>query len=781
MLVLLLTFAIVLFFHLPLAIGLLAGAILLVVGWRIMTFAAGPREVHEAAAAADMPAERPRAGTRRARQGGLFWRVPGSGNPDLLGELVYVGQGLSSVAGHKPEPALIDPSLDIDTRVRECRTDRLNYGPSYSTCSPQARAGYLTWLAGDRSDPEADIGYVFLYFYGLERRALWDTRTDPAAAAERPALIAEVDRLLLIYGGNASFHRYASALRDVLAALELPAGAYLQSPRTHPGEPLTFGDRVALGMCAADRAPLPAVWAYQWVLHESGIALGSVAQRVPGELEALFAEIYRSRHGEGLVLPEGRAKLRVEHRPASPSFVQGVKIVVALPDVVRQEKTLLQLAGIASEARERLARYSRMVGKDPSVAGTAQGLLELPVSLWPVAQRRPLEALAEEVVHSAVPLELPFARLARALPELGALTRNTHRALCELLAGLGLGMEPDPRFGGALPALGTHVVLFADDSATAASAGTARYAGFAAMMQLAAVVASADGELGEEERAVMLAQIHASPGLAESERRRLDALLRLTRLEPPRTARLKRRLAALDARGREALGDFLVKVAGADHSVTPEEIRALQSSFGLLGLDAGDVFARVHAAEMAGQPVEGEPRVPRRRRAQPGPAAAPGDSRKLSGMLRQPSATGGISLDTAKVARLQADSEVVASLLASVFAEEPPEEATPDAASSAGLVAEPDVLGLDAPASRFLQALLGRPRWSRAELAALARERGLPLDGVLERLNEAVYEKLDAPLFEDGDPLILNPEARAAFGAGTTPLTKSAPGTRHSQ
>ena len=40
----------------------------------------------------------------------------------------------------------------------------MGYWPSYSSISPEARAAYLGWLSTGKSDPQADIGYVFLYF-----------------------------------------------------------------------------------------------------------------------------------------------------------------------------------------------------------------------------------------------------------------------------------------------------------------------------------------------------------------------------------------------------------------------------------------------------------------------------------------------------------------------------------------------------------------------------------------------------------------------------------------
>jgi len=50
----------------------------------------------------------------------------------------------------------------------------MDYWPSYCEVSPRARAAYLRWLEDGRRDESTYIGYVFLFFYGLERRLLGD-------------------------------------------------------------------------------------------------------------------------------------------------------------------------------------------------------------------------------------------------------------------------------------------------------------------------------------------------------------------------------------------------------------------------------------------------------------------------------------------------------------------------------------------------------------------------------------------------------------------------------
>ena len=50
----------------------------------------------------------------------------------------------------------------------------MGHWPSYNCLDKRARAAYLTWLIEGRRNESAYIGYVFLFFYGLERRLLVD-------------------------------------------------------------------------------------------------------------------------------------------------------------------------------------------------------------------------------------------------------------------------------------------------------------------------------------------------------------------------------------------------------------------------------------------------------------------------------------------------------------------------------------------------------------------------------------------------------------------------------
>lgn len=414
---------------------------------------------------------------------------------------------------------------------------------------------------------------------------------------------------------------------------------------------------------------------------------------------------------------------------------------------------LRQLEVVALRAVGDLERYSRVVGKNPEAASSFEALVELPIALWPDQYRRPVESLHEVVKRAAKPAAIPFEKFRSWLPSWDELTRPKLRSLSTALAAAGLGMEPDVRFGGSAPALDSRVVLFADDPKTATAEPTSRYLAAALTLHLAAAVIAADGEVAEAERTLLTKQLEAWLHLSESERRRLGALLRFLLVQPPKLSGLKKKIEALDLPARESLGDFLALVAQADENVTPQEIKTLQKIFRLLGLEPESVFSKVHLA--ATEPVTVQSATPT------------GEGRTIPPPI--PKAAPGIRLDAARIAALQKDSERVAAILANVFQEPdsaPPAEPEPEARQEA---AEPGLLGLDSTHSTLLETLLTRTHWSRAELEELATDRGLMLDGALEHLNEASFERIEMPLFEGTDPVVFNPDAVREVQGGHHP------------
>lgn len=665
-----------------------------------------------------------------------------------LGGSIYFGTGLQAVQLGFPEPALVDPQLPVDRSITDCTVRRLNYWPSYSAASPDARAAYLNWLDSGRKDPKADLGYVFLYFYGLERRALYDAAVSAAAKAELPEIQAEVERLLTIYGGNPSFEMYGGSLLDLLKNRVVEPGLYkLQPPLLRASNGFALDHRIALGQCADDGNPLPAEWAHSWLLAERTTRLRTPATRCPNEFKRLFVQRYGEVFGAGLVLPKNKTRLKMERRPASSTFGHGPTdhtLRFDLPDVTVLTAPVRKLQDIAESCYPRLEGYSRFIGKDASRAESFDAMLELPVVLWPDQYQRVVSNLRKVVGEANRPAAIPFEKFKSWFPEWQTMTRTKLSALARAMSEAGLGMEPDARFGGAVPDTGSSLVFFADDPASASPNPSARYTAAALTLQLGAAVATVDGVPSDVEKGLMTRQLEKWLHLSESERRRLHAFMRLLLAAPPKLNGIKTKIAALDKAQRDAIGDFLTLIAQADSAVTAAEVKNLEKSFRLLGLDPQSVYSKLHVA--ATEPVTVIPAGGERGHSIPKPPRTrPGT---------------GIELDTAKIATLQKDSERISAILGAIFSGEPvtaEPEVTPVEAESAQ-APKAGLLGLRTGDSAFVTTLLGRQQWTRAELEELADDRGFMLDGVLERINDASLDKYEKSLLEGEDPIDVNPE-----------------------
>lgn len=656
--------------------------------------------------------------------------------------MVYVGKNVVSVGHRGVEPSLIDPSSPVDTRRPDHAGQGMGYWPSYRQIPAGSRAAYLSWLAGGRGSG-AYIGYVFLYFYGLERRALFDAQIDPAANADLPAIAQEVQRLLGLYSDNRSFHGYASAFLDTLQVLTA-TGSVLDGP---PPESVNYWElparlKVGLGQLAAAAMPIPADWALAWVRCHPDERLRTPAKRCPEEFSALFAHRYYAEYGAGLVVKANKTKLSVNYRPASAGFGGSVDVTLGdLPDVSALTAPVRKLAALAQGCTDDLDAYSRWLGRNPDGAGSLASLGLLPALL--VAQStstelRRLHDWAETQLADASPVVVRGEELLTHWPSTGGkLNKAESIAMCSLLDHIGYGVEPDVRFGGATLS-SDPVVLFRLDSSEQVLPGLG-YAAATVLLHLAAVVSAADGAVTHGERDHLHAHLETALHLSAGERRRLDAHLAWLVATKPGVAGMKKRLDLLDGVQRATIASFLVGVAGADGTVSPAEINALTKMFTLLGVDPTEVYSQIHAL---GGPAPGPVTVRPSRPVAPGePIPAP----------TQPSTV--VTLDPARVQARMEESAEVAALLATVFIDDEPVPVLPSEPPQD----DDTIPGLDAAHTAMVHALATKETWTSEELAALASASGLLPAGAVDTINEASLELSGEPLCEaTGDGVEIN-------------------------
>lgn len=656
------------------------------------------------------------------------------GGVSITGGLVYIGTSLPIPTGGN-DPSLIDPSKSVASKG-DYTERQMGYWPSYSEISPSARRAYLNWLAGGRQDPEADVGYVFIFFYGLERRAILDASKDEGAKADWPVIASELRRLLDIYGDKSgSFRSYAGSLLDWVSLAEHPEKAYLKPipsfPKTYE---LPLYIRVALGQAAVDGMPVPAQLALAWAKLDPTNHLRTPATRCVEEFDKLFVSRYRETFGEGLVLPRNKTKIKLVHRPASAGF-RGYKDLSLsfgdTPDVTVLTAPINKLRQVVEEATKELEPFSRYVGRNPDGRHALEGLLQLPATLWPESAQKALHGLKARMGEGMIAMS--FQELLGSLDAKTTLTRDRTLALARALESLNIGIEPDVLAGAKLPKPHEKVVLFSVPPGEVASRSTPAYQAAILTLDLASAVAAADGEFSAQEMGHLRAQVQSWAHLTPNHIRRLLAHLRLLMATPASLTALRKKLEPLDIGAKETIAAFMATVAQSDGEVSPTEVKMLEKVYKALGVESKKVFSDVHAAAAGAKPTA---------------------------TVAVESEEAGFKLDPARIAALQKDTEAVSALLSGIFKEENPPETVfvePEPEGDAGATS-PGLLGLDEAHSALARLLLSRPVWTKDELDDAAADLDLMLDGAIEALNEAAFDLHDIPFTEGEEVVTVNPE-----------------------
>lgn len=649
---------------------------------------------------------------------------------------LYVGRKLSTISGTPGnDPALVDPGKPVDLNRPDLAGRGMPYWPSYSDVPPASRGAYLRWLGLGRP-AGAYIGYVFLFFYGVERRVIKDIGVSGIGREELPALLGEVARLRDLYADNGSFAAYAD---DFLATARLAAGTIdvneLEPPKSHAGWDVPLELRLVAGAKAAAGRPLPADWALSWAYTHPDITLRTPATRCREEFDELFRVRYRQEHGDGLLIKANKTMLNLQYRPASASFAGPVALETDdVPDVTRLRAPTRKVAELASAVTAELDSFSRYVGRHGD-RESARAVALLPQELQLTRSPHRLGQVIDQVAGEG-PVLIHCAELAGVLGETGKLAKRDAGLLAVLLQARGIGIEPDVRYGPFNFSQFDQAVLWRDSEPTAEPG-----AGFSAatvLLHLGVMVGQGDGEVSAEEQRHLEQAIERALDLPEPGRRRLSAHLRWLLAVHPGVAGLKARIAVLSRSQRSDIARLLIALAGADGHVLAGEIEMLRKAYSLLELPLDAVHQDLH--EMSSEPEL----IMRADRDTGDFAVAPG-----------------VRLDRDRLEQVMSSTRDVADVLGAVFQEDRAQSATADDAESASEkpgepVAQQSIAGLDGAHSALVQRLAARPSWTAGDVGQLAAELGLLAAGAIETINEAAFVVSDGALLEGDDPVELD-------------------------
>lgn len=662
-----------------------------------------------------------------------------------IGGMVYVGKSPSVNTYGFPDKcrAYIDPSLPVGRTGDDLGGHGMPYWPGYSDISPRCRATYLDWLAGGKADASYNPGYMFLYFYGLERRLF----VDEPPEEEKRQISEEAQRLALLYPTNRSVQRYLGEFIEVAKVVTTKIED-IEPLFEHSGWDLPLSLKLAIGKRLGKGERLGADWVLSWFLCHPERTLRTPATRCRDEFLALFRLRFGQRFPEGLKVTMPRKALTALYRAASSEFegiinpsIDGKPVL----DISGLRKPVEIAQEIAHEAMDELDKFSRFLGRNPEGRGSVEGHALLPAELRYLFPSEGLEAMkswAAGVVSDGglISAADTIERLEGERPV--KIGKRQLTGTADALARVGFGLAPDPRFAMRSPKSNEPVVLFdLGEKVEKLEDVSAKYR--AALMELAlgAFVAHADGQITDAERRSLERQVTSTEGLNEQESRRLRANLDWFLAVPPDMSLLRRKLKDVGEDSRAAMRAALVTAAHADGMIHPEEVASVEKVYKALGLDPDLAYSDLHAGGIADAP----------RTVRPGEPNAPGEE------IPSERRTSGPALDASRIASIQSDTERVSSVLAQIFDTGEVGDTTTRDEDSVLLA------GLDHKHAALVRDIVEREHWTEDAFEQLCVRHSLLASGALEAINEWAFETYDEALLDEYDGYDVTPETAAAI------------------
>lgn len=671
-----------------------------------------------------------------------------------IGDMVYVGTppGARQGAGR----GWIDPSLPIAPTARDIAGKGMPYWPSYSSIPADCRATYLDWLGRGRADAGYDAGYMFLYFYGLERRFLQDNPPE----AEGRAILAEVERLAAVYAASGSARRYLGEFAGLARAML--DGAPERPAPSRTGFEVPFDLLFGLGAQLAAGRPLSHDWLLAWWLNHPDRQVATAMRRCEPEFRLLFGILFYRRYPGGLVVKAPLRPLVAQYRAASGEFSHEFQPLIEgrpVPDVSSMRDPLAVAQSIANEAGAMLDDLSRLLGRDSAQRGSLRAFAVQPPELDAAFPCGAVDALrdwaaARVAGGGLVPLSQLLVRIDGA-PAPDRVNRRQMAEVARVLSRAGIGLAPDCEHGSAMPEINDPVLLYLPDEPVDAAAGavSGAYRDGLVMIGVGTLIAQADGEVSSPEYRSLVDMIDGLEGLHPGEARRLRANLDWLIAVPAVLTQLRGRLKQILPEEHESLRTTLSGIARSDGQLHPEEVTGLARVYRAVGLDPSLVYGDLHAAPDI--PITVSPATPR----------SPGE--RIPDVPPTPAS----GLDLARIATIRQDTTRVSAILGQIFSQE---DAEPDPPPLGDVAVQASLPGLDPGHSAFVVELVAREQWSEAELEALAVRHRLMRDGALEAVNEWAWDRHGAPLVEEADGFEVNMELAGTLRAPANAEEKDA-------
>ena len=690
----------------------------------------------------------------------------------------YIGGSLKMLTGFGTEPSLVDDSLSTSSprvihSLSQIHVDEsLGYWPSYERLSAKCRGAYLDWLTSERTHPSTPIGYVFIYFGGFERRIIEHINDDIVSDAEFIAIYEEVTRLNRVYGSQSSsfdsysahFLAFMTLIRSLLFEDKAKIGHLPPPPVT--SQNLRF--KMRLAKAVALQLPVSAPLAWEWLVYSNEYNFKTPAKRCEDTFKDLFAILYHDAYPNGFVVSANKTRLKLSYNAASRSIISVELTLDDLPDPSVLRAPVKKLIYIAEQCNDALDAYSRYLGKEGSSADDITAIMLLPKSLlhnsrYPVIEK--FKIWAESIIENNEGLTTTkelWAYLDEPLPQTAskALSKKQNELIINLVELAGFSLAPDNRYHQTRLQTDGYAVLFASSHHGARGENFEPSSSFyqvSLAMRLGAMVATINGYVDKREVDTLLTLLNKDSQLTAIEKDSLTAYLLWQLNTPANMAGLKTILADLDTQYIGFISRFIITVALANGDIETSQIKQIEKLYQALGLDKALVTRDIHQLTTNKK-------------------VNIGINNALQTKDNSSKSSPSFSFDAELLALHERETAVAKAMLSKIFTVEDEENEndvkesellkisskTATEHQKAVTINSPGsgdvaiINGLDSSHSQLYQELISAEIWQREAVNELCESLNLMINGAIETINDWAYDKVDAPVLEDADEVVVD-------------------------
>jgi tellurite resistance protein len=636
-----------------------------------------------------------------------------------------------SFVGKGNLPHIIDPTLPFSVPDATLKAN-MGYWPAYQAITMDDRATYLQWYAGGRKDPQADIGLVFMYFYGLEYRAI-------EYGKNHLAIYHEVVRLFKIYApANASFARYCSGF---IQWLLLTNPTWNSSERSELENFLRNSREFAnlfkaiMVMIAKDVSQLDFIKLVAYV--HLGFKLPNSLNDQESEILGLFDQrILKDNFDIPKLKP---VRDTFPYRPASSAVAD---LTVDTQRYNFPHKLVNQLEDIWSDTLVPYLEFAKLKKTNSKFAHifapSSMGSDEINKSIssflnFPKYKQCKISSLLEAM--GASPSE--------------AFNCAEARGLAQMLQRHNVSIEPDARITSKGLKKDEEIILIKGDLSLI---DIDRWRKAVNLLDLSMSIALAENSAEELEVKHTLDFIIKQFKLTKIEIDRITHRSILLKKTKPSTATLAKKLSTtVSAKQAGTLAKFLFSIAAVDGKIAASEIKALEKSYKALNLppDTLDKMIQQFTVSNRGDLVKIEvEQAPSKKQGSKIPRI-----KDSAGPVKAE-----IVLNQDALKEAFAEAEEVSRILSTVFAEEKDSSIESELKHSFESADHPSItVHLTATEREVLKILSSKERWDIDEADKICRKAGIMYGSFLTKIND-YYENKDGstPLDEDGDELLIS-------------------------